>query len=77
MGCVRGTRHCGLSSSLGPCHTQEALEMLGPSGASVSVPLWQCSSVAILGRREQLFSEQLLCAIPSLMFYSGPVRQEL
>lgn len=62
---------------LGPFYTQEALEMLGPSGASVSVPLWQCSSVAILGRREQLFSEHLLCAIPSLMFYSGPVRQEL
>lgn len=59
-------RPLGTILSLGPCHTQEALEMLAPSGASVSVPPWWCSSVAILGRREQLFSEHLLCAIPYL-----------
>lgn len=46
--------------------------MLGPCGASVSVPFWQCSSVTILGRREQLFSEHLLCAIPYLMFLQWP-----
>lgn len=43
----------GPTSSLGPCHTQEAWEMLVSSWASAGVPPWPCISTAILGRREQ------------------------